>query len=51
MGWREFLKGKNQPGGGKHGGNSAENTGGNKHGRSDNSAKKTTKKPKGNKGK
>lgn len=51
MGWREWLKGRNQPGAGKTGGTASQNTGGNKHGRSNNAAKTGKKKPKGNTGK
>jgi len=46
MGWREWLKGKNQPGK-NHGGQASQNTGGNKHGRSNNAAKNVKKKGKG----
>lgn len=51
MGWREWLKGKNQPGPGKTGGAASQNTGGNRHGRSNNAAKQKPKKRKGNTGK
>lgn len=51
MGWREFLKGRNQPPPKRHGGSPADNGSGRHQGRSDNAAKQKPKKPKGNGGK